>query len=174
MIIDDHASHGSPTAQQLTEWNENRRNNNGTLPIKEATQVPPNLSDEALQKRLERQKRKEARSNLATESETLNAPTQVINQQSQSTSVKERSYAFTIPATSDQPWYSPTCYYTLDEARSAGIWTYPESLQEKSKCAIFGDLWKKGYYMGNGLRFGGDWLVYPGEISKLLTLRNTK
>ncbi|PVG02586.1 tRNA-intron endonuclease catalytic domain-like protein, partial [Serendipita vermifera] len=163
IIIDDHASHGSPTAQQLTEWNDNRKKVIGTPGMKNPLQSPPKLSDEALQKRLERQKRKEAQSKPMAESETINEPATPINEQPQSTSAKERSYAFTIPTTSDFPWYSSTCYHTLQEARSAGIWTYPESLKERAKCAVFHDLWKKGYYMGNGLRFGGDWLVYPGD-----------
>ncbi|CAG8693760.1 5859_t:CDS:2, partial [Acaulospora colombiana] len=161
IIIDDHASHGSPTAQQLAEWNDNRKRANEALGMKNLPRAPPKMSDEALQKRLERQKRKEAQSKPVAETDVVNAPETPIYQQSQSTSAKEKSYAFTIPATSDLPWYNSTGYHTLEEVRSAGIWTYPESLKERAKCAIFHDLWKKGYYMGSGLRFGGDWLVYP-------------
>jgi len=28
---------------------------------------------------------------------------------------------------------------------------------------VFEDLWRKGYFMGGGLRFGGDFLIYPGD-----------
>jgi tRNA-splicing endonuclease subunit Sen34 len=77
---------------------------------------------------------------------------------------KEQSYSFTIPAESDFTWYKPEKYHTIDEARNAGIWSYPTTLEEAARCHVFEDLWKQGYYMGNGLRFGGHWLVYPGEF----------
>lgn len=73
------------------------------------------------------------------------------------------SYVFRIPAKSEEfSWYQERIYYTLQEARDAGLWSYPSNQEERAKCAVFADLWRKGYYMGNGLRFGGDWLVYPG------------
>jgi len=74
------------------------------------------------------------------------------------------SYVFRVPATSEEfSWYKEKTYNTLQEARDAGLWTYPSNQEERAKCAVFADLWHKGYYMGNGLRFGGDWLVYPGD-----------
>ena len=27
---------------------------------------------------------------------------------------------------------------------------------------VFCDLWRKGYHLTNGLKYGGDYLVYPG------------
>ena len=55
-------------------------------------------------------------------------------------------------------------FSTLDDARAAGIWTYPSTDAERAKCEVFRDLWEKGYYMGGGSKFGGDWLVYPGTV----------
>lgn len=52
---------------------------------------------------------------------------------------------------------------TLSSAKRAGDWVYPETKKERAKCAVFEDLQKRGYYMGKGLRFGGDFVVYPGE-----------
>ena len=65
------------------------------------------------------------------------------------------------------PWYTPanSTYTTLSSARLANVNTYPEdSLNELAvaRIKVFGDLWKKGYFMGSGLKFGGDFLVYPG------------
>jgi len=54
-------------------------------------------------------------------------------------------------------------YETLDAARTAGVWSYPSSAEERARCEVFRDLWEKGYYMGGGSKFGGDWLVYPGD-----------
>ena len=56
-------------------------------------------------------------------------------------------------------------YETLDAARAAGVWSYPSNARERARCEVFRDLWEKGYYMGGGIKFGGDWLVYPGASS---------
>jgi tRNA-splicing endonuclease subunit Sen34 len=82
-------------------------------------------------------------------------------------STKEQSYSFTIPAESDFSWYTAKKYHTIDEARHASIWSYPTTPEEAARCHVFEDLWKQGYYMGNGLRFGGHWLVYPGEYLRV-------
>ena len=74
-------------------------------------------------------------------------------------------YAIVVPGTSSSfSWYTPTphTYSTIQAANDAGIWSYPSDLAERAKCAVFQDLWDKGYYMGGGLKFGGDFLVYPG------------
>ncbi|XP_047354583.1 tRNA-splicing endonuclease subunit Sen34 isoform X1 [Vespa velutina] len=42
-------------------------------------------------------------------------------------------------------------------------WKYPNSVQEKLRYATFKDLWERGYYITNGEKFGGDFLVYPGD-----------
>lgn len=40
----------------------------------------------------------------------------------------------------------------------------PQILQQTTptKCAVYADLWEKGYYITPGLKFGGDFLVYSG------------
>jgi len=54
-------------------------------------------------------------------------------------------------------------YTTLKDAHAAGIWTYPRTLTERARCAVFEDLHSKGYFLSTGLRFGGDFVVYPGD-----------
>lgn len=147
-LVDDGASHWTPTPQQLSEWNDHRRQALARVANKEYQTPPPNLSDEALKKRLERQKRKESQTVPTNDAPPANA--------------KEKSYLFTIPGASSFSWYTAKRYSTLKEASEAGLWTYPNTPEESARCAVFHDLWKQGYYMGNGLRFGGDWLVYPG------------
>ncbi len=81
-------------------------------------------------------------------------------------------HTVSVPTTSDTfAWYDsnnddPTrhtyTYETLDAARAADVWNYPSNAEERARCEVFGDLWEKGYYMGGGSKFGGDWLVYPG------------
>ena len=54
-------------------------------------------------------------------------------------------------------------YTTLGEAMQAGVWTYPRTLEQRARCAVFEDLHEQGYFLSTGLRFGGDFVVYPGD-----------
>jgi len=65
-------------------------------------------------------------------------------------------------------------------------WSFPQTPQEVShtvseKAAntpslqelqykVFKDLWTKGYYLTAGLKYGGDYLVYPGKTTKLFKI----
>lgn len=129
--------------------------------------TPPQLSDAALQKRLERQKRKDAQKAVLKHAQEARDTEALVTSESElreAPGAKETaSYVFRVPATSEAfSWYEEKAYFTLQGARDAGLWNYPSNQEERAKCAVFADLWQKGYYMGNGLRFGGDWLVYPG------------
>ena len=42
-------------------------------------------------------------------------------------------------------------------------WKFPETENEQARCNVFSDLWEKGYFITNGNKFGGDYLVYPGD-----------
>ena len=161
-IVDDIESHTNPTPEQLLQWNAHRQKVLSTLPAKAPPSIPPTLNDEALRKRLERQKKKEEQMKAKEESGDANVPAQSASS-TQTKNTKEQSYSFTIPAESEFAWYKTKKYLTIEEARIAGIWSYPSTPEEAARCHIFEDLWKQGYYIGNGLRFGGHWLVYPGE-----------
>ena len=54
-------------------------------------------------------------------------------------------------------------YTTLGEAMQAGVWTFPRTLEQRARCAVFEDLHEQGYFLSTGLRFGGDFVVYPGD-----------
>lgn len=84
-----------------------------------------------------------------------------------STSISTNIHNVVIPTTSTPlEWYRPTesSYSTIDEAREAGLWSYPSTAEERARCAVFRHLWEKGYYMGCGIKFGGEFLVYPGSF----------
>ncbi|KDN37533.1 hypothetical protein K437DRAFT_259770 [Tilletiaria anomala UBC 951] len=57
----------------------------------------------------------------------------------------------------------PRIHTTLSSAKGAKDFFYPRNQMERAKCAAFEDLQARGYYMGIGLRFGGDFVVYPGD-----------
>ena len=37
---------------------------------------------------------------------------------------------------------------------------------KSTRCAVFTDLWERGYYLTGGEKFGGDFLVYPADPVK--------
>lgn len=79
------------------------------------------------------------------------------------------------PSSADMPWYDSSApdvvKATLEEARECGLWHYPTDALQSARCRVFEDLWRQGYFMGGGLRFGGDFLVYPGEKAAVMDQR---
>jgi len=57
--------------------------------------------------------------------------------------------------------------FTEDPWRGSMItpteWEYPTGDLEKCRLLAFRSLWKQGYYVGEGSKFGGDYLVYLGD-----------
>ncbi|GAA5964584.1 hypothetical protein JCM8115_004674 [Rhodotorula mucilaginosa] len=77
-------------------------------------------------------------------------------------------YTIIIEPRSDSfAWYDPdrpsVSFSTIEAARDAGLWSYPQTTLQEARCRVFEDLWRRGFYMGGGMRFGGDFLVYPGD-----------
>ncbi|XP_072744758.1 tRNA-splicing endonuclease subunit Sen34 [Anoplolepis gracilipes] len=42
-------------------------------------------------------------------------------------------------------------------------WNYPLTPNQRHKYKVYKDLWEKEYYITSGEKFGGDFLVYPGD-----------
>ncbi|KAG7167783.1 tRNA-splicing endonuclease subunit Sen34-like [Homarus americanus] len=45
----------------------------------------------------------------------------------------------------------------------AADWTFPTSKMDKLRYAVFKDVWEHDQYLTAGVKFGGDFLVYPGD-----------
>lgn len=43
---------------------------------------------------------------------------------------------------------------------------YPSNEDERVRFAVFKDLWEQGFFLTNASKFGGDFLVYPGDPAK--------
>ncbi|KAI0274413.1 hypothetical protein BGY98DRAFT_73279 [Russula aff. rugulosa BPL654] len=106
----------------------------------------------------------------------VDAPAPVTPTTATTSTTSNAIYTISVPTTSDTlAWYDSNnngddnperhtyTYETLDAARAAHVWNYPSNAEERARCEVFRDLWEKGYYMGGGSKFGGDWLVYPGD-----------
>lgn len=56
------------------------------------------------------------------------------------------------------PWLRPEDACAVD-------WAFPSTPEEKTRYFTFKDLWGKGFYITTGHKFGGDFLVYPGNLT---------
>ena len=46
------------------------------------------------------------------------------------------------------------------------VWQHPKTAKERLKYAAFKYFWTLGLYVTNGVKFGGDFLVYPGDPTR--------
>lgn len=132
------------------------------------------MSEAAIQKRKAREEKRAAEAAIAQAaaasegSSSLFVPLPPIPRvppRSETPSSQDLSYTVTVPAESSSlEWYDPGphMYTTIAAAKAAGVWDYPSTLQERAKCGVFRGLWEQGYFMGGGIKFGADYLVYPG------------
>lgn len=153
-------------------WNSERKelvqNQIAALETKDTKDHSKNrsMSEKAQQKREQREARRAA--TAANKTDTDAGPAVAENPvQAPRPPQTVPAYTVVVPGTSTSfSWYTPEphAYSTIQAAKDAGIWSYPSDLTERAKCAVFRDLWDKGYYMGGGLKFGGDFLIYPGMV----------
>jgi tRNA-splicing endonuclease subunit Sen34 len=166
-IVHDAHSHGKPTKQQLRDWAEVRKaviqaELQERMATSRAAAVRVDMSDKAQQKRLEREARKAARQQQQPQAVLIPEPEAAAPTP---TPTALSTHTVHVPGPSSElPWYTAQIFHTLDEARSAGIWEYPRDVKERAECAVFRDLWEKGNYLGPGIKFGGNYLVYPGTF----------
>ena len=169
----DPAAHHSATPTQLESWDAQRQRGIAQQ-IREAVRrkgedraaIADAASEAAAQKkRAEREARRQRQLAEAAGPEMVVQNTAAAPSPSPQPQANAAVYTVSVPTTSEAfAWYEPGAhtYETLDAAREAGVWTYPATEEERARCEVFRDLWEKGYYLGGGGKFGGNWLVYPG------------
>ncbi|KAF8843613.1 tRNA-intron endonuclease catalytic domain-like protein [Paxillus ammoniavirescens] len=180
LLVDDKNAHHDPSAPALSKWDSERlRLVERQLTLaeeheaKEALNPNRAMSEKAILKRKEREE-KRAQSLFANDSvPNLDGhPESSRAESSHKSNVTVPSQGFTSPYTIQVPgasstfeWYDQSAhsFTTLAAARKAGIWDYPETPAEHARCGVFRDLWEQGYFMGGGIKFGGEYLVYPGD-----------
>ncbi|KAG6841678.1 hypothetical protein C0991_008316 [Blastosporella zonata] len=185
VLVDDPTAHPQPNLHHLQKWDSEQQEDikiqlalleaKGT---KESANAGRAMSAEALQKRQAREERRAAKAKQLQESgeggslgamlaSEPSAESTIPVQETAESKAAAIGHTVVIPTSSSSlEWYAPdpSCTYdTISAAKAAGIWDYPSTLQERAKCGVFRSLWKKGYFMGGGIKFGGDYLVYPGD-----------
>lgn len=187
VIVDDARAHSDPSPSALQKYNDERIEA-ANLQISRAeaakgAKQPENaeraMSEEAVRKRKAREQKKalerakaEAAALAADGPEQLFVPEASVSSIApvEEPTISTPQYTVNIPASSSSlPWTSPetSTYTTLVEAQTASVWNYPSTPQERAKCGVFRGLWEQGYFMGGGIKFGGDYLVYPGMHSSV-------
>ncbi|CAG8556065.1 1423_t:CDS:2 [Ambispora leptoticha] len=70
-----------------------------------------------------------------------------------------------LPTTSNSfAWYNEDySFTTIKQAAAAKIWCWPSTKKDHHRFKVFSDLWKRGYFITNGIKFGGDFLLYSGD-----------
>eukprot|EP00079_Xenopus_tropicalis_P010299 XP_002935038.2 PREDICTED: tRNA-splicing endonuclease subunit Sen34 [Xenopus tropicalis] len=63
------------------------------------------------------------------------------------------------------PTAHPSCGDTeeVDMCQASVHWPYAGQKEHEVRYKVFKSLWQKGYFLTSGSKFGGDFLVYPGD-----------
>ncbi|KAG6821084.1 hypothetical protein H0H93_007243 [Arthromyces matolae] len=182
VLVDDPTAHPQPNLQHLQAWdaeNQAEIERQVTLLEVKGSKENPNsqaMSAEAQRKRQAREEKRaaKAKAKLMQDSGEPNnlaemlsiEPTQTLSPPTRESKGTSVAYTVVIPTSSSElGWYnadSSCTFKTIADAKKAGIWDYPSNLQERARCGVFRSLWEQGYFMGVGIKFGGDYLVYPG------------
>ncbi|KAJ7694205.1 hypothetical protein B0H17DRAFT_866661, partial [Mycena rosella] len=169
VLVDDPKAHIEPSVAELQRWNAQEKEFAERLlaQLAAAAKDSPGMSEEAVKKRKERELKKAAKASAgAALEDSLFAPPPPESAAVPPPAPGDGQYTVVIPASSTSfEWYddSASQFTTIQSAKAAGIWEYPTTLFERAKCGVFRGLWEQGMYMGGGIKFGGDYLVYPGD-----------
>jgi tRNA-splicing endonuclease subunit Sen34 len=182
VIVNDAAAHLQPSLSELESWNDEQQTSfRQQVTANEAKAAKKDnsrtLSEEALQKRKEREEHKRLAAKKLEEDINIPSPPPETSQLEELDSMAKvpqsakpepsnhsANYTIIIPAASEYHWYfsDQETFTTIESAQKAGVWRYPSNLNERARSGVFRSLWTKGYFMGSGIKFGGDYLVYPG------------
>ncbi|KAJ7172637.1 hypothetical protein C8R46DRAFT_947822 [Mycena filopes] len=174
VLVDDPEAHLTPSIAELQRWNTQEKElaQLRLAQLAAAAKDSPGMSEEAVKKRKERELKKKAAAEAKAALEAVSSaevPDSIFSPPEEVVvppAAVEVQYTVVIPASSTSfEWYndSACAFTTIQSAKDAGIWEYPTNLHERAKCGVFRGLWEQEMFMGGGIKFGGDYLVYPGD-----------
>ena len=165
-----------PSESEIKKYHQERKDH-----IKRDVEITKNKSDGKVQLTPSEIERRQSIRNERMASKNLNnAHNDVVNvnignSDNDNKDTLPNTFTITIPSINIPSVDDPNIIYeNVEDAKKANIFTYPNNELEVNKCLVFKDLWDKGFYMGDGLRFGGHFLVYPGVFffSKIIIFVN--
>ncbi|KAL1748091.1 hypothetical protein HDZ31DRAFT_30353 [Schizophyllum fasciatum] len=176
VLVDDALSHRFPCAEEAARWAD-AQTADIEAQLAAAAELARNrqtnaadksMSADAIRKRKEREAKRAAKAQqqAAAEGDPAAVFAPPPPEETPPSQTPAPIFTISLPASSTgQPWYEPAkhTYTTLEAARDAGLWTYPQTLHGRAQYGVFRDLWEQSYYLGIGIRFGADYLVYPGD-----------
>ena len=181
ILVDDTKAHDleSFSEAELDRWHQQRTASildRRRIAMEEAKETKEKLkerfalSQSALEKKRLREERKKSQKIEGKEEDLFSKEKPAPAAGQADDDLTNASHLITIPSSSSSlQWHSvrigDNAFETLSSAAKAGLWRYPTTSNQRARCATFEALRAKGYYMGKGLRFGGDFVVYPGECN---------
>ncbi|KAJ7489865.1 hypothetical protein B0H11DRAFT_2010736 [Mycena galericulata] len=171
VLVDDPRAHIQPSVAELKRWNAQEKEvaHRQLAQLAAAAKDSPGMSEEAVKKRKERELKRAAAAKTTEPGSSGDADNSIFSPPADAAVPPPSSdpqYTVVIPASSNAfEWYddSACLFTTIESAKIGGIWEYPSDLHERAKCGVFRGLWEQGMFMGGGIKFGGDYLVYPGD-----------
>jgi tRNA-splicing endonuclease subunit Sen34 len=174
VLVDDTRAHDIEgfSEVELDQWHEQRVasiSERRRAAVEEARETKEKLkkqfsmSDSAMQKKRLREEKKRMQGAESKEDDLFAKVEPAVEAEA-----ANPSHLITIPSSSSTlQWHNvrlgDNAFDTLSSAAKAGLWRYPATANQRARCAAFEAFRAKEYYMGKGLRFGGDFVVYPGE-----------
>jgi tRNA-splicing endonuclease subunit Sen34 len=185
ILVDDKKSHQSPTNAQIKNFEQNSlQEENKQLQeyinfIEEKKSKIENLrKNNILNQDIKEKKNKTKKTSLNDLKENNNTslqqkqesqdPGNLSNVENKTSKVNGFAPIINIKTSSTSfAWYNDNENYfdSINIAKQNNLWNWPNTLKDIQKYKIFCDLWNKGYYITSGMKFGGDYLLYPGKFS---------
>ena len=166
VLVPCEGSHFAPTTQQVEEYARGRVEDSKKAQVESATAEAERRehfmkikADEIARKRREKGKAVDKSADRATATTIEEA-------------AAKQSFPIVTASTSrGLPWYDEmVTFSSLSAAYKAKVYvqpppllTIPAAARANARMAVFEDLWRRGFYLGSGLKFGADFLAYPGD-----------
>lgn len=158
VLVKDDGPLQTPTQAQVDEYNklcdDNYHQQVELFREERKREIEQNLPKIIEGKKAKRRKEFEERKNAGEEVDELDEEiTVVINDIAIPALPQNQSLVQLLTAS---PW-------KREDDADRPTWRYPRTVKEKTRCRVFRDLWEKGHYLTAGAKFGGDFIVYPGD-----------
>ncbi|CAI2175302.1 16768_t:CDS:2 [Funneliformis geosporum] len=169
VLVDDAKSHRSPTQAQIEE-SEQMRSQEEKNQLQEYIKSieKKRLKIEFLRKNndsVQPDDPKEKDTSIQQKNQEVQDQQDSLDLENYTSKISGFAPVINIQTTSSFSWYNDNgnCYSSIDLAKQNNLWVWPNVQKEIQKYKVYSDLWDRGYYITSGIKFGGDYLLYPGD-----------